>query len=183
MPIITLVRHGQAAANWQQDPDPGLSALGQQQALAAASHLSGQVKPQKLYSSPKLRAQETAAPLASSWQQDVEILDAMTEIPSTGIAMAERGDWLKRVFGETWPQQQPAQTQWRDNIIQTLLAQPQDCIIFSHFVVINAVIGYARGCDKVFQCQPDYCSINQFTLADGKLSLTLLGQQDQSLVL
>jgi len=183
MPIITLVRHGQAAANWQQDPDPGLSALGQQQALAAAGHLSGQVKPQKLYSSPKLRAQETAAPLASSWQQNIEILDSMTEVPSAGIAMAERGNWLKQVFRETWSQQQAPQQQWREKIIETLLAQQQDCIIFSHFVVINAVIGYARGCDKVFQCQPDYCSTNQFSLAAGKLSLSLLGQQDESLVL
>jgi broad specificity phosphatase PhoE len=41
MTQIWLVRHGEAAASWEKDPDPGLSALGREQAERTALMLSG----------------------------------------------------------------------------------------------------------------------------------------------
>ena len=40
MPRITMVRHGQAAAGFSDDLDPGLSELGRAQAEAAADALA-----------------------------------------------------------------------------------------------------------------------------------------------
>jgi probable phosphoglycerate mutase len=37
-----LVRHGEAAAHWGEEEDPGLSALGRQQAERAAGELLAQ---------------------------------------------------------------------------------------------------------------------------------------------
>ena len=39
MTQIWIVRHGEAAASWEKDPDPGLSALGQEQAERTAQAL------------------------------------------------------------------------------------------------------------------------------------------------
>jgi broad specificity phosphatase PhoE len=39
MTQIWIVRHGEAAASWEKDPDPGLSVLGQQQAEKTAHAL------------------------------------------------------------------------------------------------------------------------------------------------
>ena len=36
---IWIVRHGEAAASWEKDPDPGLSTLGQEQAERTAQAL------------------------------------------------------------------------------------------------------------------------------------------------
>lgn len=182
MAIITLVRHGQAAANWQQDSDPGLSLLGQQQAEECATTLALSTA-QTLCSSPKLRAQETAKPLAEHWQQDVSILAAATEIPSVNILLAERGVWLKQVFQQRWSEQGAPVQQWRRELMDSLLGLNSDHIIFSHFVVINAVIGFARDSQQVFQYQPDYCSIHRFDNSNGKLTTLELGDEDQSIVL
>ncbi len=64
MPRITMVRHGQAAAGFSDDLDPGLSALGREQADAAAAALAP-IGPQPIIASPLRRCRETAAPLAA----------------------------------------------------------------------------------------------------------------------
>ena len=64
---IFLVRHGEAAASWGQESDPGLSDLGRAQAAESARSLQRLMPPNTaLVSSPLARAQETAAPLAAS---------------------------------------------------------------------------------------------------------------------
>ncbi|MBL6823925.1 MAG: histidine phosphatase family protein, partial [Luminiphilus sp.] len=61
MTQIWLVRHGEAAASWEKDPDPGLSALGREQAERTALMLSDVVPEHaRVVSSPLLRAQQTA---------------------------------------------------------------------------------------------------------------------------
>ena len=40
MTQIWIVRHGEAAASWEKDPDPGLSNLGQLQAEETATALT-----------------------------------------------------------------------------------------------------------------------------------------------
>jgi len=67
MTQIWIVRHGEAAASWEKDPDPCLSALGQSQAEETANALMGLVPMgAQLISSPLRRAQETAAALRTS---------------------------------------------------------------------------------------------------------------------
>ncbi|MCZ6829561.1 MAG: phosphoglycerate mutase family protein, partial [Gammaproteobacteria bacterium] len=58
---IFLVRRGEAAADWGEDPDLGLSTLGREQALCASEQIQVRV-PLRVISSPLLRAQETAQP-------------------------------------------------------------------------------------------------------------------------
>ena len=65
MTRIYMVRHGRAAAGWNVDPDPGLDELGRQQSLTVASRLS-RLGPLAVLSSPLLRCQQTAFPLATA---------------------------------------------------------------------------------------------------------------------
>lgn len=187
MSEIILIRHGQAASNWQTDNDPGLSELGHKQAAAASEMLHKQISLKqpapKLVSSPKKRAQETAEPLALMLKQPVEIKPAFTEVPSTGIEMSHRGEWLKGVFKENWSQQNQEILDWRKRILDEVMGMQQDTLIFCHFVVINSLVASALNDDKVFQCRPDYCSRWHFNTANGQLSLGQRGQEDDSLVL
>ena len=66
MTDIWLVRHGEAAAAFDQDTDPPLSDLGREQAATSAECLSRCVPDDaQLLTSPKLRAIQTGEPLAA----------------------------------------------------------------------------------------------------------------------
>jgi broad specificity phosphatase PhoE len=80
---IFLVRHGEAAASWNESSDPGLSVLGFAQADSAAVALKERIHGQtRLWSSPLRRAVETAMPLAKMMRQEVREDDVYREIPA-----------------------------------------------------------------------------------------------------
>ena len=60
MALIYLVRHGEAAAQWSEDLDPGLSDLGRRQAADVGARLR-EIGPLALVSSPLARARESLA--------------------------------------------------------------------------------------------------------------------------
>ena len=96
---IYLIRHGEARAAWDQDPDPSLSEKGKQQSeLLKEEILSDLPSDFEAISSPLLRAQETAIPLKEKLDFELSINDTFSEIPSPGIALADRRDWLRAVF-------------------------------------------------------------------------------------
>ncbi|MGO9381284.1 MAG: PE domain-containing protein [Mycobacterium sp.] len=85
--VIDFVRHGQSIGNATNVidtavPGTGLTALGQQQAVAIANALKGQGPFAGIFSSQLLRTQETAAPLASllGMGMSVQALPGLNEI-------------------------------------------------------------------------------------------------------
>ena len=83
MTRIWIVRHGEAAASWEKDPDPGLSKLGQEQAALTAQELLGLLpEGATLVSSPLKRAQQTAATFAKRRGEDVTIDSRFSEVRS-----------------------------------------------------------------------------------------------------
>ena len=95
MALIYLIRHGEAAAKSNEADDPGLSALGREQAMAVAERMRA-FGPLALVSSPLARAQETAAPLAEIWRRTPVIEAAVREVPSP--PGQDRGAWFNRVL-------------------------------------------------------------------------------------
>ena len=83
MTQIWIVRHGEAAASWEKDPDPGLSGLGQSQAEETATALLDIVPMgTQLISSPLRRAQETAAAFANKRGDSVRVDPRFSEVRS-----------------------------------------------------------------------------------------------------
>ncbi|MBB6521453.1 histidine phosphatase family protein [Pseudoteredinibacter isoporae] len=179
MSKILLVRHGQAAANWGEETDPGLSELGQNQAASIQTALSPYTNFSVL-SSPKARASETARIAMPGTQIDID--SRFTEIPSGDRSLADRGGWLRQIFKQNWSEQEAQVNAWRGGILDALYQQ-SDGIIFCHFVVINAVVAAARKDDHVMQCRPDYCSIWEFETEGKSIRLISPGAEDESLVL
>ncbi len=121
---IYLVRHGQAAAKWQESDDPCLSTLGRQQAAATAAQLAEQVDAQvHLVSSPLLRARETALPLAQNLGVAVSVVDEFREIP-TPVPLAERQAWLKSVARQHWGEQHVMVRDWHRALLAATTANP-----------------------------------------------------------
>lgn len=186
MTRIYMVRHGRAAAGWNEDPDPPLDELGRQQSLRVASTLSAR-GPLPVLSSPLLRCQQTAFPLATAWKQEVHIQPLVGEIPSPeGYALEDRVTWLRDAMAGTWSE--VAQKSgghygdYRRAIADCVASLTTDTVIFSHFIAINAVIGAATNDDKVVIAHLDNCSVTTFEIVDGTLTLVEIGGEADTLI-
>jgi len=172
MPRILMVRHGEAAAGWGDDPDPGLSPKGWTQALEAAGRLHP-LKPASLVTSPLRRCRETAQVLADICNLEPVVDATVGEVNAPpGTTLDQRPAWLRKIFQGTWSETDPRTRAWKDQVIATLVALKQDTVVFSHFVATNAAVGAATGDDRVVCFRPDNCSITVFE-SDG-LALTLI---------
>lgn len=173
MPKLFLIRHGKAAASFTEDPDPGLDDTGHKQAHETALQLLHKA-PLSLVSSPLKRAQETALPLAQMLNQKVSLETRVAEIPSPGLGLKERGPWLQGIMSGCWDQVDRPLKRWREEMIECLLAVKQDTAFFSHYVVINTLVGFAESREEVLVFRPDNGSITAFE-TDGQ-SLTLISR-------
>ena len=178
MAEIFLVRHGEAAAKWGESPDPGLSTLGHEQAATASQALT-EYGPLHLMSSPLLRARETAAPLAAALGAEVEIVDLYREIPSP-LDCEDRQGWLSQMMKQSWQEQSEVIRDWRDALWDSLFELERSTVIFTHFMVINAVVSRLTNVDATVCCVPDNCSITRLHKDDMALNLVQVGRQHKT---
>lgn len=184
---VRMVRHGRAAAGWNVDPDPALDELGRSQALAVASKLAP-LGPMPVASSPLLRCQQTAFPLATVWNREIDITPAVGEIPSPeGYALEDRVEWLREAMSGTWARVGETSgshyVAYRDEVADCIRTIGVDTVIFSHFVAINAVIGAATDDDRVVIARLDNCSVTTFDVdADGRIHLVEVGGEADTLI-
>lgn len=179
---LFLVRHGEAASSWGEAPDPGLSELGQQQAEAAATLLVQHIgNDALLISSPLQRALETAEPLARLLQQPVCEEAVFREIPSP-VPLAQRQGWLRQFMQQQWHEQGDELTAWRTAAFSRLLELRQPAVVFTHFLVINAVVGQILERPETLYFWPANGSVTRLCLDATRLELVALGEQIETVV-
>lgn len=158
MARLHLVRHGHAAASWTDHLDPGLDDAGRAQADAVARELSA-LAPQPIWSSPLLRTQQTAAPLAEAWSTAIGIAPAFGEVPSPTTDPGERGAWLAAAMVSHWADLGAAVAAWRERLLDAVRTADADAVVFTHFVAINAVVAAAEDRSDVMVFAPANGSI------------------------
>ena len=174
---IYLIRHGEANAAWDEDPDPGLSEKGKLQSEELKKDLTHDLSSSfDAISSPLLRAQETAKPLKESLGFDLNINDTFAEIPSPGVPLSERRDWLRGIFNAKVTELEEPQFLWRNSIIESLKMLKNDTIIFSHFMVINCVVGWIKNSEKFVSFHPDNCSITKIRKEKDEFKILTTGR-------
>jgi broad specificity phosphatase PhoE len=179
---IFLVRHGEAAASWGEAPDPGLSDRGRRQAEEAADFLMQHIGDDTLLlSSPLQRAVDTAEPLARRLRRPVQKVEAFREIPSP-VALAQRQQWLRQFMQQHWQGQAKDLVAWRTATLQNLLVLKQPAVVFTHFLVINAVVGQTLGRPETLYFWPDNGSITRLCHNGAGLELLALGKEIETLV-
>lgn len=179
---IFLVRHGEAAAGWGQSSDPGLSELGARQAEEVAAALLPQLHgATTLLSSPLARARETAMPLAESLEKPVLVEDAFREVPAP-VPLPQRQTWLRGFMQQQWPGQPASLTQWRDCALCELLRQRQPAVVFTHFLLINAIVGSVLQRPEILCFWPDNGSITRLRYTGATLELVSLGREMETVV-
>jgi probable phosphoglycerate mutase len=153
-----------------------------EQARAVVEALQSSLVPEtQLLSSPLARARETAAPLAATLAAPVKVIDAVTEILAP-VPLAERQAWLRQFMRQRWGEQPDSLHQWRERAIGELLALNSPAVVFTHFLVINAVVGQIVGDEKTLHFWPANGSITHLRSRDGQLELVALGAQMDTVV-
>jgi len=180
---VFLVRHGEAAASWGQSADPGLSSLGQTQAQEAAGTLKTLLASRmpSIVSSPLKRARETAEPLARHFGLEPVIDDRFREVPSPS-PLSGRQDWLRSFMRSRWSEQDAGLLAWRRAMLEALDTLPDGSVVFSHFLVLNTLVGAQEKRDETLLFWPANASITVFR-QDGEGAWSVrLGQEMASRV-
>lgn len=139
--------------------------------------------PLDLVSSPLMRCRETAIGLAAAWGTVARIEPGVAEIPSPeGVAMADRIEWLRLAMAGTWSAMGKRYTSFRDGVVETVRALPNDTVVTSHFIAINAVIGAAVGDDRMVIRSLDNCSVTVIDVVDGVVHLVEGGHEADTLI-
>ncbi len=183
MTRIYMVRHGRASAGWDTALDPELDELGQAQAWEVADQLQS-LQLGNIITSPLLRCQQTAEPLAQMWKMVPQVHVEVSEIPSPkGVAMSDRIVWLRQAMQGTWSDLGSDYVAYRDCITDFVRGIQKDTVIFSHFIAINAVIGGVLGDDRLVIRSLDNCSVTIFERdTTGNLSLLQGGHEADTLI-
>ncbi|NDH39939.1 MAG: histidine phosphatase family protein [Gammaproteobacteria bacterium] len=182
MTEIWLVRHGEAAAAFDQDTDPSLSAKGRAQAERAALALQSCVETgARLLTSPKRRAIETAEPFARLRGSDLAIDPRFIELPSPE-GLASRGKWIKQALASRWGDLPPPVQAWRESLEDALGSLVTPTVVFTHFLVINSVAARISGDDQVMQCLPANASIHHLRIDDSGWQWCARGEMLESVV-
>ncbi len=124
-----------------------------------AADLAGRFPPMPVWSSPRLRTQETAAPLAAAWDATIAISPAFDEIPSPSEDPGERKAWLASALVSNWTDLGPTIERWHGALLEAVRTTREDIVVFTHFVAVNAVVGAAEGRPEVVVFAPAYVSV------------------------
>ena len=192
---IYLVRHGEATEGWTSQ-DPPLSELGKSQAQSLVTFMDSVIDESSInntnvLSSPLKRCKETASLALQKKYLEIVINDNFRELPSPTLDLEKRVNWLRRILPLTWSELLKDKetidsgvnfNQWKKNIMSNIYSLKKDTIIFTHFVVINAVIGEILKSNKIINFQPANCSITEISKINDKLKIVKLGKSLESKV-
>ena len=187
---LLLIRHGlpERVVNDDGRPaDPPLSAKGRDQAGRVARWLEG-VSFERLYSSPMLRARETAEPLAKLRGLSLEIEPGVREydaesslyIPMEELKQYDYARWKELVSGGYAPEVDFLA--FRSEVVtaleQIIADNPGGRVaVFCHGGVINAWAAHVLGMPPKLFVDVHYTSINRFYAAStGERSLGSLNE-------
>lgn len=96
---LYLIRHGESAGEAPGDAGPALSSQGLEQVQKMSAHvLELASRPEVLYSSPLLRASQTADPFSHLWQLPIQIVDWL--LP--GVSPSQVLQQLRELRHERW---------------------------------------------------------------------------------
>lgn len=182
MVVVHLVRHGRAAAGWDDHLDPDLDELGREQAAAVARTLAP-IGPLDVLTSPMVRCRSTARPLCESWGVDAVVEPAVVEMPSPdGVPTSDRIAWLRTAMSGTWTDLGAPYRAYRDSVVERIRQCAGDTVVFSHFVAINAVIGACTGDERVVVRSLDNCSVTVVEVSGRELRLVHGGDEADTLI-
>jgi probable phosphoglycerate mutase len=177
---IVLIRHAlpvRIDATPDGSPaDPGLAERGHEQAARVAAALA-QDEIDALYTSPALRAVETAAPLAEALGMEPVVEPGIREfdsghtayVPVEELRASNDARWQLLVSGDLYGTGVDP-VEFRSRVVEAVeriaARHPGGrAVLVSHSGAINAAAGHVLGQGQAIWFAPAYCSINRIAFA------------------
>ena len=167
---LYLIRHGQPSAGFADAADPGLNETGRAQAQAAARELTS-LGPLLVLTSPLRRARETAIPFEIQWGVAAHVDSRIAEIPSPNENLEQRAAWLYQALRGQWSDLPSEYQVWREQLVRCLVECQVPTVMTTHFVAINAAVGFTTGDDRLVCFEPDHCSCTVLEVKNNSLPL------------
>ena len=178
---LYLIRHGRPSAGFADAVDPGLDEIGHAQAQAIAQELTS-LGPLLVLTSPLKRARETAIPLEVQWGVTARVESRIAEIPSPNENLEKRAVWLSQALRGRWSDLSSEHQAWREQVIRCLVECQGSTVMTTHFIAINAAVGFATGDDRLVCFEPDHCSCTVLEVETNSLRVISLGRQRTTLI-
>lgn len=189
---IVLVRHALPVRIDGTDDggpaDPGLAERGLEQAARVVQALAGD-SIDALYTSPALRARQTAAPLEQALGMTAEVEPGIAEfdtadssyVPVEELKAANDPRWHALMQGDLYSRGvDPAEFRQRvvDAVERIVARHPGGrAVLFSHAGAINAAAGHVLQQERTIWFPPAYCSLTRIGAArDGRRGITSLNE-------
>ena len=180
---LILIRHGEAASAFGESEDPSLSALGTKQSKKLVKDLNIDVlNKYKFFSSPKARAIQTAKPLVDILKKDLIVKKEFSEIPAPKIDSKEKQRWLKNIMSLPIDKLPKDVNLWRQNLLKVMSSLEKNTIVFTHFMVINALIGYIVKNKTLLYFYPANASVTKVFLKNGTPSSYQVGENKKTFI-
>ena len=103
------------------------------------------------------------------------------EMPAP-VPLPQRQDWLRQFMQQHGLSREASSSQWRDDGVQQLLRLTPPTVVFTHFLVINAVVGQVLGRQETLCFWPDNASITHCPSRAAMLELVALGEEMETVV-
>ena len=189
---IVLVRHAlpvRIDATEDGGPaDPGLAERGHEQAARVLRALAGD-EVTALYTSPALRARQTAAPLEQALGMTAEVEEGLAEfdtadssyVPVEELKAAGDPRWEALMRGDLYSAGVDP-VAFRDRVVaaveRIVTRHPGGrAVLFSHAGAVNAAAGHVLGQERTIWFPPAYCSLTRIGAArDGRRGITSLNE-------
>ena len=189
---IVLVRHALPvridATDDGAPADPGLAERGREQAARVVQALAGD-DVDALYTSPALRARQTAAPLEQALGLTAEVEPGIAEfdsadssyVPVEELKAANDPRWHALMKGDLYSRGvDPAAFRRRVvEAVERIVARHPGgrAVLFSHAGAINAAAGHVLQQERTIWFPPAYCSLTRIGAArDGRRGITSLNE-------
>ena len=180
---LLLVRHGEASESWGNHPDPDLSELGIKQSASLINNaMLKSLDSYNFVSSPKSRAKMTAEPLIKKFNKELIINNAYSEIPSDDIDNSQKKAWLTDIMNTKIRDLPDSVVNWRNNIINNSLNISHNTIVFTHFMVINALVGSLLKNNSLMYFFPNYVSVTKITFENKEVKSISLGDEKKTII-
>ena len=178
---LIFIRHGEASDAWNNHPDPGLSEAGISQSNDLLNNKDLKLLENYSFtSSPKLRAIETAKPLVKKFNKELKIDNDFIEIPSENIDLDDRQDWIYEIVKTNKKDLPDYVKLWSKNIYKKTTSLKKNSIIFTHFMVINALISEITNSETLLYFHPGYTSTVKIKIAENKIQSFLIQESEKT---
>jgi len=173
---LLLIRHGLPTAHHSPDTaaDPALDDLGWRQSERVPDAIA-RYGVTRLFSSPQLRARQTAEPTATALGLDVQIVGDLAEydrelpfyIPvedakqQAGFERLIQGELPEQIDGAAFKARVIAGV---DSVVASG-EHPETVAIFAHGGVINCYLQHILGTERSLSFQIDYCSLTRILIS------------------